>query len=174
MARSAQQSRLVLAVLVAVLGVLAYVNWPGSLTPGVGAGPGAPRAADDGSRVPQVRLEALESAVGSLGESRRNLFELQSEAPEPERPFVPPDQSPTTAPALPSGPPPIALKFIGIVEGPDAVGVLAILSDGQFVYHGRSGDVIEGRYRIVGIGEESIEMEYLSGQGRQTIRLSGS
>ena len=58
------------------------------------------------------------------------------------------------------------------MEAP-AVGRIAALSDGTFVYHGREGDVIEGRYRIVKIGVESIVMEHVDGRGRQTIRLTG-
>ena len=79
----------------------------------------------------------------------------------------------------PLGPPvapppaPISLKFIGILTETTA-GRMAVLSDGKFVYHGREGDIIEGRYRIVKIGEESIQLEYADGRGRQTIRLSGS
>jgi len=53
------------------------------------------------------------------------------------------------------------------------VGRIAALSDGTFVYHGREGDVIEGRYRIVKIGVESIVIEHVDGRGRQTIRLTG-
>ena len=40
-------------------------------------------------------------------------------------------------------------------------------------YYGREGEVIEGRYRIVKIGVESIELAYLDGRGRQTIRQTG-
>ena len=38
---------------------------------------------------------------------------------------------------------------------------------------GREGDIIDGRYRLVRIGVESVVMEYLDGRGRTTIRLSG-
>ncbi|HXH07068.1 MAG TPA: hypothetical protein VNI83_10805, partial [Vicinamibacterales bacterium] len=87
-----------------------------------------------------------------------------------------PRPEPVPAPAPPPGPPPpppIALKFIGVVEAP-GVGKIAALSDGRFVYHGREGDIVEGRYRIVRIGVESIVLEHVDGRGRQTIRLSGS
>ena len=50
---------------------------------------------------------------------------------------------------------------------------MAVLSDARGVYYGREGDIIEGRYRIVKIGVESIELEYLDGRGRQTIRQTG-
>ena len=45
---------------------------------------------------------------------------------------------------------------------------------GRNVFYGREGDIIEGRYRIVRIGLESIEMMHVDGRGQQTIRLSGS
>ena len=74
--------------------------------------------------------------------------------------------------STPAPPPPIPLKFIGTINAP-GVGAIAALSDGKFVYHGREGDIIEGRYRIIKIGVESIVMEHVDGRGRQTIRLTG-
>jgi hypothetical protein len=67
------------------------------------------------------------------------------------------------------------MKFIGTIgnAGDPKFGRLAVLSDGRGVYHGREGDVIEGRYRIVRIGVESIELAYLDGRGRQTIAKTG-
>jgi hypothetical protein len=65
------------------------------------------------------------------------------------------------------------LKFIGKME-PKGQPKIALLSDGQgHTITGREGDAIEGRYRILRIGVESIEMAYLDGRGRQTIRLGG-
>src|SRR5436190_1097646 len=78
------------------------------------------------------------------------------------------------APVTAGPPPPIPLKFIGIVEGAERHMKLAALSDGRFTYYGREGDIIDGRYRIVRIGLESIEMVHVDGRGPQTIRLSGS
>jgi hypothetical protein len=66
------------------------------------------------------------------------------------------------------------MRFIGIVEAPERSQKIAILTVGRGIYRGREGDIIEGRYRLLRIGVESIEMAYLDGQGRQTIRLSGS
>ena len=52
---------------------------------------------------------------------------------------------------------------------------MAVLSDGRGTpVHGKEGDIILGQYRIVRIGAESMEMSYLDGRGRTTIRLSGS
>jgi hypothetical protein len=71
--------------------------------------------------------------------------------------------------------PPIALKFIGIIESPTHARKIAVLSDGRNPpFQGEEGAIIEGRYRILKIGVESIELAYVDGRGRQTIRLTGS
>jgi hypothetical protein len=87
-------------------------------------------------------------------------------------PVAPPPAVAMGPPPVPP-PPPITLKFFGIVTAPGRVGKVAALGDGKYVYHGQEGSIVEGRYRIVKIGEESIQMEYVDGRGRQTIRLSG-
>lgn len=78
-------------------------------------------------------------------------------------------QEPSRAPAAP-----ITLKFIGRVQRGDGVN-LAVLSsgEGKGPLYGREGDIIEGRYRIIRIGDESLEIEYADGRGRQTLKLSG-
>jgi hypothetical protein len=107
----------------------------------------------------------------------RNLFRFK---PKPPPVIARPAGAAGDRPAEPVGPPPappippIALKFMGVVESPERSLRVAALSDGRGVYYGREGDIIEGRYRIVRIGAESIEMTHLDGTGRQVIRLSGS
>ena len=77
-------------------------------------------------------------------------------------------------PTGPPPPPPIALKFIGILDLPGRSPKVAILSDTRGnVFHGKEGDIIEGRYKVLKIGVESLELSYVDGRGRQTIRLSG-
>ena len=49
-----------------------------------------------------------------------------------------------------------------------------MLSDSKgLVVHGAEGAIIDGRFRILSIGAESIEIAYADGRGRQTLRLSG-
>jgi hypothetical protein len=51
---------------------------------------------------------------------------------------------------------------------------VAVLADGRGnVFHGREGDIIEGRYRVLRVGADSADLMYVDGRGRQTIRLSG-
>jgi hypothetical protein len=74
----------------------------------------------------------------------------------------------------PPPPPPITLKFIGLMEQPGTKVKIAVLSDGQGPpMFGSEGGTVAGRYRVLRIGVESIELSYLDGRGRQTIRLTG-
>jgi hypothetical protein len=52
-------------------------------------------------------------------------------------------------------------------------GKIASLSDCRVTMRGREGDTIDGRYRLVRIGVESVVLEYLDGRGRTTVRMSG-
>jgi hypothetical protein len=86
--------------------------------------------------------------------------------PKPTTPVV-------QAPVGPPPPPPIPYRFIGVLSGVPGQGRIAVLTDGRSVVHGRVNEIIEGRYRIVQIGEESLQIEHYDGRGRQTIRLLG-
>jgi hypothetical protein len=130
-----------------------------------------------------VKLEVLRRTPGALEEPGRNPFRFEARpTPTPKDAAVSP-RTPSPVPAritspapspAPAGPPPIALKFIGLVEAPSQAGRVAILSDGRGnVFYGKEGDTIEGRYRMVKIERELIELSYVDGRGRQTIRLSG-
>jgi hypothetical protein len=130
---------------------------------------------------PSVHLDSLNGTRPKPESAERDLFRFKPKAP-PAPPPAPPSQpaqpAPPVAPPGPSGPPPpapIALKFIGLVESPTHGEKIAILSDGKNApFYGREGAIIEGRYRILKIGVESVELAYVDGRGRQTIRLTGS
>ena len=145
-------------------------------TPSNPARGGATPAGQQG-QVADVQLERLTAPRGAVSEAARNPFRFQvREAPAPVRPVRPPAPV-IVAPPAPTGPPPpppIALKFIGILDAPARIGRVAILSDSRGnVFYGKEGDIIEGWYRVVNIGTESVELAYADGRGRQTIRLSG-
>jgi hypothetical protein len=180
--RPDRRRQLLLAILAVGLGVAIYVLWPRAAGPArassarrgatqSGAGPETVSA-------PDVHLDALEAARTTPGRVERNLFKFK---PKPAPP--PPAREPVasvSAPVVPSGPPPppplppIALKFIGVLETASSQKI-AILSDGRGApLYGKEGDTVLGQYKILRIGVESIEMVYLDGRGRQTIRLSGT
>lgn len=174
-----------LGLLLAVLAVVAYRAWTApSATPAQTseneAGAAAPSAGRSGQATPQrpaapdVRLEALDGNRPKPGGGDRNLFRFKPKAPPP----APVQQLPPPVAPVPTGPPPpppvppIPLKFIGTLERNGQK--IAILSDTTgHVSYGPEGATIDGRYRIIRIGAESIEMAYVDGRGRQTIRFTG-
>jgi hypothetical protein len=178
---SERQKQFALVSLVIVLGVVIYRVWPTTsvMSPSSSnakTGTGGVRRTPNAVAAPDVRLRNLELERPKQAESERNVFRFKLKTPPPQsQPKVaaPPPQLATELP----GPPPvpaIALKFIGIVERPERSVKIAVLRDPiGHVFSGPEGAVIEGRFRILRIGTESIEMAYLDGRGRQTIRLSG-
>jgi hypothetical protein len=124
-----------------------------------------------------VRLEALKHPPPQPDETGRNPFRFKPKA----APVLPPTRPPGdkgVKPVVPEsavvkGPPPIPLKFIGVTEAP-SVGRIAALTDCRHTVQGVEGEVIEGQYRIVKIGVESLVIEYLDGKGRTTLRMSGA
>jgi hypothetical protein len=127
-----------------------------------------------------VHLDALNAERPQPEPVQRNLFRFKPKAPPPPPP-APAGPVQPVEPVAPAGPPPppplapITLKFIGIVEAPSHGEKIAILSDGRNApFYGKEGAIIEGRYRILKIGVESVELAYADGRGRQTIRLTGS
>ncbi len=131
--------------------------------------------------IPQVDLKALAVQRPEPGESTRNPFRFKSRpapAPMPSAAVIKQQQSDAmqtaSGPIEPPPPPRIPLKYIGDMSDPKNAGKrIAILSDARGTYYGREGEVVEGRYRIERIGVESIELAYLDGRGRQTIRQTG-
>jgi hypothetical protein len=165
-----------------VIGLAIWFLWPSSPAPSASAA-AAPRAQQSRSQpsaaVGEVKLDALTAERQPPSDTPRNPFRYQPKAaPPPPKPVAPMPSGNGSAglsgPA-PTGPPPappIPLKFIGILTRANGV-QWAVLSDGKVPIHGREGDIVDGRYRIVKIGTESIELTYLDGRGRQVVRLTG-
>ena len=180
------RTRVLTLVLILLMGsAVGYWIWPwaGPNTGLVGAsaargGRGAQSGGHD--EVTDIRMELLQRERGALSEPDRNPFRFErraSAAPPPRQQAV---RRPEPIEVVPTGPlplpppPPIPLRFIGYVQPTDALGRVAFLSDGRGnVFNGKEGDVIEGRYRLLRVGENSADLIYLDGRGRQTIRLSG-
>ncbi len=195
-----RRRQVLLGVVTLVLVAVAYYEWPrtsadasqsskqqGSRTPPAAASTSAPsqaarqqaRGSTTAQGAPDVHLDSLSADRPKPGSTDRNLFRFKPKAPPPPPPGA--RTPPPTAPVVPEGPPPppalapIQLKFIGVVEQGPGQPKIALLRDQMGnILRGAEGEVIEGRWRIVKIGVESIDMAYLDGRGRQTIRLTGS
>jgi hypothetical protein len=176
-----RRNEIVLGVVALVLAVVVYRAWietsaaPGSTSNSNRTAP--KQAAPGAARAPglDVHLDALDADRPKPDSVERDLFRFKPKAPPPaaSRPATS-AEAPATAPTGPPGPPPITLKYLGLMkqEGkPD----LAVLSDGigppMFGYVG--GPPVAGRYRILRVSTESVEISYLDGSGRTTIRMTG-
>ncbi|HUU32780.1 MAG TPA: hypothetical protein VMW48_01890 [Vicinamibacterales bacterium] len=181
---SAERQRQVLMGLLAVLAVVGGWRYLGAAAPSGPAAATAARRAEIATAVVtpvDVRLDALDGARPGPQEATRNPFVFGGRAAAPGpvgrgtansgiAPAPPP-------PMLPPGPPPlppIPFKFIGLVEGASGGRRIAVLSDSKgLVVHGAEGAIIDGRFRILSIGADTVEIAYADGRGRQTLRLSG-
>jgi hypothetical protein len=173
-----------LVLLAIVLAAAAFVTLrpstgPTPLTSNPGRAPQQP--AGEKPLDPQelkVKLDALKSPPPEPGDTERNPFRFQPKAPPPPPPGPPPglkkpDPFPQVeVPIGPPPPPPIPLKFIGVTEAP-GLGKIAALTDCKHTVQGREGETIEGQYKIVKIGIESLVIERIDGTGRTTLRMSG-
>jgi hypothetical protein len=144
------------------------------------AGQGDTAALPD-APVVDLRLERLHAERGELPEADRNPFRFRPKAPPPAPPRSaspstqaprPPEFTPPPVPAGPPPPPPIPIKFFGLVEL-RGQRVAAFTDTRGNTFYGKEGDIIEGRYRVLRVSTDSVELAYLDGRGRQTIRLTG-
>lgn len=183
-------------ILLAVLAVVAVAVWYygpsyGSATeqPAAASNPPAARNAtgapaptgtggEPGSQgLPQpLRLRDLEP-VPVLTSAARNPFGFGSRPAPPPAPAppAPPPPPPRVAPP-PPGPPPlpaIPVKFMGFMEDPARPGKVVALALNGSVVLAREGELVDGRYRLLRIGLDSIVMAYPDGRGQQIIKLSG-
>jgi hypothetical protein len=177
-----RQREVALGALLVILAVVGYRAWTQSAAPAppsnpTGAARPAVRAGAPAASPFDVHLSALEQERPVPEPAARNLFRFKPKPPPRPVQTRQVETGPPVArePVGPPPPPPITLKFIGIFEETGQATKIAILSDGTGVsLYGKEGDIVAGQYRILKIGAESIEMVYLDGRGRQTIRLTGS
>lgn len=132
------------------------------------------------SPVPDVvRLDALESAT-TLTATERNPFVFAERqlpsvpgssfltTPQPMPEFIPP-------PAVPQGPPPITLRLTGMTVTVAGGRTMVTLKDASTnaLYQAYEGDIVDGRYRVVKVGIQSVVVSYLDGTGIRTLPLGG-
>lgn len=136
-----------------------------------GRPPAAPAA---GAQMPVPLNLARVERRGETPSTERNPFRFGT---RPAPPLPPPPSRPmltTPMPQASAGPPPIPLKLTGLMADPygrpraylkdPASGALFEVVDGQ---------VVDGRYRVVKIGVQSVVLSYLDGSGQRTVPLGG-
>jgi hypothetical protein len=178
MASDRRQRILLGALLVVLAAVGAYELWPSSPAAVQAAasnrGGRATRTDSPQPGAPDVHVDVLSSEKPKPGSADRDLFKFKPKAlpPAPPRPVNQRPGPPAADRNVPPAPPSIPLKFVGYMEAPGGRKI-ASLTDGRGVLTAREGETVLGQYKIWRIGVESIDISFLDGHGRQTIRMTG-
>lgn len=176
---------LALMVVAAVFLVRMFVSY-GSPTPSVAASvpnvvPAQPEAGNQRGNTgakssapldPTLRTDLLKnSEAAEYKGSGRNIFEAQATPPpQPVREVVKQPIGPQPPPPPPP-PPPIPLKFFGFANKPGEPKSV-FLANGDAVFIGREGDIVNRRYKILRIQSNQVEIEDVLNNNRQTIPLT--
>lgn len=131
---------------------------------------GAPAADRVQRSALDVRLEALSEPRPERTVAGRNPFRFGDRGTGPPPAAV--EAVDRQVRARPRAAPP-PLRLIGVVDAPESAGPIAVLADGDGVFQGRVGDTIAGRYRIVRIAADTVEVEQLVAGGQRILRLDG-
>lgn len=127
---------------------------------------------------PTLRMEAMlvtESLVYSG--SGRNIFSASSVPIDIPKPIAPPRKvavvaPPPEVPVGPPPPPPIELKFFGTATDPNGK-KMAFLLHNDDVFLATDGEIVQRRYKVISVAANSIVVEDLANNNRQTLPMLG-
>ncbi len=194
-APSKRPNPLLLALLGLTIAVAVVMKLMGSASPGTPASNSSSAARSSAQARPDaaggkggpidparldVHLEVLEAERPAAAEAERNPFRFKPAPPPPAPPPVASKPAPIVpsapvGPPPPPPPPPITVKFIGLLDLADGsrIAVFTDCSAGRRQSQAREGGTVDGRYRLVKIGRESVVIEHLDGRGRTTLAAGG-
>lgn len=146
------------------------------------AGPGSPRTAKSlgttaASLDPTLHPDRMRAAESVRYDGTgRNIFSATSAAPVAiPKPVQPARPNPVVAPQAPQGPPPpppIELRFCGYFATPSGGDRQVILVHGDDVLLARAGDIVLRRYKVLSVSANSIQVEDMPNNNRQTLPLT--
>jgi hypothetical protein len=103
--------------------------------------------------------------------SERNIFSYYVPPPPPPRPPTPANGS--AGPAIPPPPPPLTLpvKYFGYSSVPGTGQRRAFLTNGEEVFIVGEGEVLLGQFRILHIGNTTLDFEEISSKRQGKVAL---
>jgi hypothetical protein len=117
---------------------------------------------------PTLRFDLLKASEDvTYKGTGRDIFRSQPEPPIPTP--LPPDKQPNAV-QTPPPPPPIELKFYGFASRKDGYKRIFLLK-GEDVFIAKEGDIVDRRYKIVHIGQNSVDVEDVLTNNHQTLPL---
>lgn len=142
-----------------------------SFTPGIAKNLGTTAAQLDPTLKMGPMLVTEQLVYSGTG---RNIFSLASAPVEIPKPVASARPKPTapvfTPPPGPPPPPPIDLKFFG-TEMNSQGKRRAFLLHGDDVFLASDGDIVQRRYRILTVSANSVQVEDMTNNNRQTLPL---
>lgn len=148
---------------------------PGAFPEVSGAAPASAANRQAPAQPQAVQLASLQPERRQL-DVGRNLFRYGARPlppPPPAPPLQPVVQAPPPRP-VPQGPPPVPLKLVGRVVRPDATVVVTLKhAETGALFYAVEGDVVDGRYRLVKVGMQTVVVSYLDGSGQRTLSEGG-
>jgi hypothetical protein len=121
---------------------------------------------------PTLRYDWLKASEDTKYEGTgRNIFQAQAEIPTPLGPGNTDKPKEAEGPPPPPPPPPINLKFFGFASKPGEAKKI-FLSEGEDVFIAAEGDVVNRHYKVVRISPNSVEIEDVLNNNRQSIPLT--
>lgn len=123
---------------------------------------------------PTLRVDLLEASQDVKYEGKgRNIFVPGAvEIPQPTTPVISHKSKPGPVPNPgPPPPPPINLKFFGVASRAGEAQKV-FLSEGESIFVAHEGDIVNSRYKVVKINPQSVEIEDLLNNNRQSIPLT--
>jgi hypothetical protein len=180
--------RLLMMVIAFVVIATAWFKWgggpeivvPKTLGPAATSKPtmaGRPTARTKAGPMPPQPLRLAEmEVVPDEPDAGRNLFQFGMHPPPPApKPTPLPPPPPPPAPTGPPPPPPIPPVPLWVTTILDTDGTLrAYLHDkAGNSWEGTEGAIIDGRYRLLKVGQTSVVLTYLDGTGQVTKYIGG-
>lgn len=122
---------------------------------------------------PTLRLDLLRNSEDTKYEGKgRNIFRAEAEViPQAKFPPIKPQPMPPPEATGPPPPPPIPLRFYGFASGPGEPKRI-FLSQGDDVFIAKEGDIVDRRYKILQISPNSVEVEDVLTNNRQSLPLT--
>lgn len=126
---------------------------------------------------PTLHLDLLQASEATQYEGNgRNIFRAYEPPPPPVPKVVGKQADPCVllhpgCPGYVPPPPPITLKFFGFASRPGEPKKI-FLADGDNIFVGKEGDIVNRRYRILKITANSVEVEDVLNNNRQVIFMT--
>lgn len=156
------QWQIFVLLIVAVIASIYYFSGPPNDNPGVLNVQKIPTKSDSGSEDSLPELSMLQKQPQEFSSVKRNVFEFGDGSDAEDHTSVvetEPLVLPETEPSTPTGPDVTYLGFYHEREGTERK--LGAISNGGQIYVGGEGEILGGKYKVLRLEDEYMDIEYL-------------